>query len=335
MLSKLYDKLKDFLKENILSIGIIFFVWLLCIIEFPYYVDAPGSIIDIKQRVSIDNSYDNKGNFYMASVSEIKGIIPTLIWASFDKSMDIVKKSEKVYNNETYEEANDRSRLMLNNSLDNATLVAYKNAGKEYKLLNEKLYIILVEDYAETDLKIGDEIVSIDNTKITSMSDLKELVINKKEGDKLDIIVKNGDKEINKTAVLKKIDGKLYIGIAVMKDFDIEVNPSIEFNFPASESGSSGGLMLSLSIYNSLIDEDITKGKRIAGTGTIDAEGNVGAIGGVKYKIAAAVREDIKKFIVPIENYEEAKKVVEENNYNIELIQVSTFEETLEKLKSL
>lgn len=335
MFNKLYDKLKKNLKENILSIGIIIFVWVICWVEFPYYIDAPGSIIDIKKRVSIDDFYDSKGSFYMASVSEIKGIIPTLIWAYFDKSMDIVKRSEKVYNNETYEEANMRGRLLLNNSLDNATLVAYTTADKEYNLLNEKLYVILVEDYAETDLKVGDEIISIDNKKITSTSELRKFITSKKEGDKINILVRNGDTQINKSATVKNIDGNLYVGIAIMSDFDIEVEPSIEFTFPKSESGSSGGLMLALSIYNSLVEEDITRGKKIVGTGTIDAEGNVGSIGGVKYKIAAAVREGIKIFIVPKDNYEEAREVVEENNYDIALIVTSTFEETLEKLKSL
>ena len=90
--------------------------------------------------------------------------------------------------------------------------------------------------------------------------------------------------------------------------------------------------MLSLAIYNSLVEEDITGGKKIVGTGTIDADGNVGAIGGVKYKIAAAVKAKADLFLVPSDNYEEAKEVVEKHNYKIKLISVSTFDEAIDKL---
>ena len=49
--------------------------------------------------------------------------------------------------------------------------------------------------------------------------------------------------------------------------------------------------MLTLAIYNSLVDKDITKGKKVVGTGTIEEDGSVGSIGGVKYKLNGAVRQ--------------------------------------------
>ena len=91
--------------------------------------------------------------------------------------------------------------------------------------------------------------------------------------------------------------------------------------------------MLTLSIYDQLVPEDITKGRKIAGTGTIDSEGKAGAIGGVKYKLAGAVKDKADIFIVPNgENYEEAIKLQQEKNYDIEIIGVDSFEDALEKL---
>ena len=67
--------------------------------------------------------------------------------------------------------------------------------------------------------------------------------------------------------------------------------------------------MLTLAIYNSLVDKDITKGKKVVGTGTIEEDGSVGSIGGVKYKLNGAVRQKADVFLVPAgENYEEAFK---------------------------
>ena len=92
---------------------------------------------------------------------------------------------------------------------------------------------------------------------------------------------------------------------------------------------------MSLTIYNKLTEEDITKGKKIVGTGTIDISGNVGEIGGVKYKLIGAVKNKAEVFICPVENYQEAFNVAKEKNYNIKIISVATFDEVLEKLEEL
>ena len=120
------------------------------------------------------------------------------------------------------------------------------------------------------------------------------------------------------------------------KIYDLKTDPTIKFTFHDSESGSSGGLMTALEIYDRLMEEDLTKGKTIVGTGTIDAEGNVGEISGVKYKLKGAVKEKADLFFVPDgDNYEEAKKVAKEKGYEIELVPVKTFDESVEYLKNM
>ena len=93
--------------------------------------------------------------------------------------------------------------------------------------------------------------------------------------------------------------------------------------------------MCALDIYNKITEYDLTKGKKIAGTGSIDAEGNIGKIDGVKYKLKGAVNKKADVFIVPYENYDEAIKIKEKNNYNIKIIESSTLKEAIEKLKEL
>ena len=93
--------------------------------------------------------------------------------------------------------------------------------------------------------------------------------------------------------------------------------------------------MLALEIYNQLIEEDITKGIKIAGTGTIDSDGNVGSIGGVKYKVAGADSDDAKIFFVPIENYEEAIKTKKEKKLDIEVVKVGTLVDAINYLEGV
>ncbi|UKI58081.1 MAG: hypothetical protein L6V81_01055 [Clostridium sp.] len=103
-----------------------------------------------------------------------------------------------------------------------------------------------------------------------------------------------------------------------------------------NESGSSRGLMCALEIYNRITDYDITKGDIIAGTGSIEADGTVGDIDGVKYKLKGAVKNKAKVFIVPSGNYEEALKIKKKkNNYDIELIKADNLHNVIEIFKKI
>ena len=91
--------------------------------------------------------------------------------------------------------------------------------------------------------------------------------------------------------------------------------------------------MTALEIYNQLTPDDLTDGRNIIGTGTIDVNGNVGDIGGVKYKLAGAVKEDAEVFLCPMGNLEEALSVKEKFDYNIDVVGVATLKEAIEYLK--
>ena len=97
--------------------------------------------------------------------------------------------------------------------------------------------------------------------------------------------------------------------MVIITEYDYDISPKIDIKFKNSESGSSGGLMLTLTIYNAICDEDIIKNRKIAGTGTISNDGTVGEIDGVKYKIMGAAREKVDVVFVPTANYEEAVMV--------------------------
>ena len=92
--------------------------------------------------------------------------------------------------------------------------------------------------------------------------------------------------------------------------------------------------MLTLTIYNAISDEDIIKGRNIAGTGTISPDGTVGEIDGIKYKIMGAAQDKMDIVFVPSANYDEAIKTKEKYNYDINIIKVDTFDETVEYLKN-
>jgi PDZ domain-containing protein len=103
----------------------------------------------------------------------------------------------------------------------------------------------------------------------------------------------------------------------------------------SNESGPSGGLITTLSIYDALIKKDLTKGYKIVGTGTISDDGTVGEIGSVTFKLASAVKDKADIFLCPKENYKDATKYAKKHKYDIIIKEVASFDEAVDYLNKL
>lgn len=336
MINKIYVEMKKFIKENylVLLFGIVFMATILY--PLPYYIYTGGGTINVKDKIHIE-SKETKGDFNLCYVEQINANIPTFLLSKLLSNWDSVSKEEVSLNDkEDVKDIYKRDKIYLEEANQNAIFVAYKKAGKSVNILDKHLYIIYLEEDSDTDLKIGDDILEIDGSKIDSLADISKILDSYEVGSKLNIKVKRNGKEMMKYAIVHEKDGRKLIGIALTSIYDYEVDPKITFTFSNSESGPSGGFMVTLAIYNQLIDNDISNGLKIAGTGTIDIEGNVGSIGGVKYKLKGAVDSKSDIFLVPAgENYEEAIKYKKKYHYDIKIIGISTFEEAIEKLESM
>lgn len=318
-----------------MSIIIIVISTIVFLIPFPYYINAPGGLIDMSERIKMDNMYESKGSINMAYVTELKATIPTLIVAYFKKTWDVVKINDIKYDNQTIEEMNFRNRMLLKEAGNNAIIVAYNKLGRTAKIVNQDLIITYVDEKANTDLKIGDIIVEIEGYEVNNYSSLTSIVQKYEEGDTIKIKVKKDDKVIDKQATLYFDYDRVVIGIVLTPDLTLETLPKINLKFENSESGPSGGLMTAIAIYDSLTKTDLTKGRKIVGTGTIDIDGNVGNIGGVEYKLIGAVKEKADIFLVPSgSNYEDAIKLKKKNNYDITIVSIKTFNQAIEYLEN-
>lgn len=330
------NSIKKILKENYKFI--MFFLLLLFIlnIKFPYYIDAPGGISDVSDKIVMDK-YESEGSFNLAYVKEYNATIPTLILSLFNKDWKVLKKEEVMLDSESDTEYKLRDKIFINEAVSNAIYVAYSYSNSKIDVTSSELLVTLISQNAKTDLKIGDEILKINDIDIIKKEDISNIINNLEIGDEIKITCISSDK-ITKTkyAYILEDNGSKKIGIAISNIREYDTIPNISINVDKNESGSSGGLIMALSIYNSLTKEDITKGLKIVGTGTIDLDGNVGSIGGVEYKLKSAVKEGADLFIVPIgENYDEALELKNKYNYDIDIIGVSTFEEAINYLDNI
>lgn len=335
MTNKIYDKIKKFIKDNYKFLIIYSILIFLFTFELDYEIYTPGGLSNLDERIEISNEKDNKGTFNLTYVNAKKGIIPFILLSKIVPNWDLIDIDSERIENEEYTDIIKRGQIDLNNVNEIAIKVAYEYAGKSYKYTKNDLTVYYVFESAITDLKVGDIIKKIDGKSINTMEEFSDIINQKDVGDtlKLSIIRNNKEKEVK--ATITESDNKKIIGLYLVNAIEVSTNDKIKFNYDKNESGASGGLMSTLEIYNSITDTDITKGKTIAGTGTINIDGSVGEIGGVKYKLIGAVKNKADVFIVPSGNYEEALKLKNEFNYDIILIEASGFEDVINSLKEL
>lgn len=337
MLGKIYDKFIKFIKENYKEIIFLILFYIIMTFPVPYYICVSGGTIDVGKRLEVENGYTEKGSFNLAYVSELRGTIPTYLLSYVIPTWERIKiDSYQLNEDETMDDVSNRDKMYLLDANQSAIYVAYTKAGKTFTINDHHYYIYYVSEKANNKIKVGDELLEVDSSKITSIKELKEYINTKNIGDELKIKIKRNNKEFEISTSVFEEEGKKYAGIIFFDLLDYQVDPSIQLKFKKSETGPSGGLTLSLAIYNKLVSEDITHGKKIVGTGTIDIDGMVGEIGGVKYKLLGAVKKKADIFIVPNgSNYEECIKLQKEKGYKIKIIGVDSFDDAISKLKEL
>lgn len=325
-------KIRRFIKENYRFLLLMILIVLFFNIRLPYYIMAPGGTINITDRVVMeDYKKDNNGSINMLYVSEYEGTPASILMAKL-RNYDIESNKERQISNESVKEINRRNTIMRDNSLDIATMVAYRESGKEITIKEKKN--IVIARTLDNGLEVGDIILSVDGMSCDDVSEIKKVINRKEEGEYVTfkILRNNKEKEIKSKIVLS--ENTKVVGVVIITEYDYDISPKIDIKFKNSESGSSGGLMLTLTIYNAINDEDIIKNRKIAGTGIISSDGTVGEIDGVKYKIMGAAREKVDVVFVPTANYEEAVMVNNKYKYNLNIVRVDSFKETIEYLKN-
>jgi PDZ domain-containing protein len=178
-------------------------------------------------------------------------------------------------------------------------------------------------------LKIGDEIVSVDGTSISTIAALTQLMATHKPGDTVTVTYRRSGTEHTvpiQTVASPDDPKKAIIGITLGITLPFTVDIQL-----ANVGGPSAGLMFSLAIYDKLSDGHLAGGRSIAGTGTIDAEGVVGPIGGIQQKVYAARRDGASVFLVPHANCADIHDVPK----GLELVDVTSLADAVTDLGTL
>lgn len=311
----------------------LFLIMALFLVRFDYVIYTPGSLENLNDRIIVTPSNESKGSMNLTYVTSIPANIPNMLLSLIIPNWDIESLNSMRVEDESEKEIENRDKIYLKDTSYDAVIAAFKEANMKYEITDVDVTITYIYNIARTNLKVGDVIKTINGVKITSFNSLINEVNKYEVGEKLIINVLRNNKIIECEATIVLEENKKMIGISLAELKNIKTNPEVKFVFKNNESGSSRGLMCALEIYNRITKYDITKGDIISGTGVIDENGNVGSIGGVKYKLKGAVNKHAKVFIVPSDNYEEAISLKNKYKYDIEIIKADTLKNVIKALK--
>lgn len=332
MFNKIYEKIKEFIIENKY-----FLIFLICFAVFlnyrlDYVIYTPGGYINLNERIEIEDEYETSGTFNMTYVSMVYATPATYLLSFIIPNWDIEDIANITLEDQTLAELEEYQTLNMKSSLDIATIVAYQKAGIGIDNIEAVINIMYIESEAITDLEVGDIILKIGDIENPSFDQISEYISQKNVGDTIEITVLRDEEEVITSSTLIELYEKTLIGISFITTYTYDLEKDLEYEDKNGESGPSGGFMMSLAIYNSLVEEDLSNGLTIIGTGTIDIDGNVGEIDGIKYKLLGSEDSDI--FFCSEANYEEATSVIEEFEIEINLVMVKTLDEAIEYLEN-
>lgn len=306
------------------------FYILLAILVFyepDYIISKPGGIEDVSKSYTIANENKLEGSINITYIETIK---PNLIYYFYAKlrNYNIEKVSDYAPNGLEKEE--NVEALLYLSSIDNAIYNAYKYAGCKINIKDEKVYV----EYSlndDSELEDGDLILEVDGKPIKRLEDIRN-ILNNLDSDSVLVKYQRNDKEYTTNVKIIKEERGNFLGIKVIDIFDYDTNPQIQFSIKDDVAGPSGGAMFALSIYAALQDYDVTNGLKIAGTGSIDRDGNIGPIGSVDYKIKSALKANADVFFVPryINYYEVLDMDIDLKDMKV--IPVDNFEDILNYL---
>ena len=308
-------------------------------IELPYLAWSPGPTPEVVDLITVTGaeSYPVEGDLYMLTVSQQDLNVYELLAAVADPQVDVLERIAVRPIDVTQEEYQRQSRERMDESKVAAISVALDRLGYDVAVEGDGVEVVAVIEGTPADgaLQSGDIITAINGNPIFIATDALAEISRFAIGETITLTVVRGEETIDVPVTLiehTQNAGQPMVGFGPATHNPRYVFPvDIEID-SANIGGPSAGMMYTLAIIDVLTENDITGGFRIAGTGTISTNGDVGPIGGVRQKVVGATLSGAQYILVPEANYEEALTADIEG---AEIIPVATIDEALAFLATL
>ncbi|MCJ1706833.1 S16 family serine protease [Microbacterium sp. VKM Ac-2923] len=251
--------------------------------------------------------------------------------AWFDRSRAVVPIDRIFPAGQSTEQRNTENAALMTDSQNEASAAALRELGYD---VPQQISVMTVDEAGASAgaLQQNDVITSVDGTAVTSVSGIRSKVQDA-AGAPVEIEYERGGiaGSVQVTPRATEADGETQylLGVGLLISFDLPVDVTIQLN---DVGGPSAGMMFALGIIDKMSPGDLTGGEHFAGTGTIDADGNVGPIGGIRQKLYGARDAGATLFLAPEANCNEVVGHVPDG---IRVFSTSTLQQSLTVLETV
>ncbi|WP_176702689.1 YlbL family protein [Actinomyces vulturis] len=315
-------------KRRIISIGVVLTVvalFIVGLIPVDKVIESPGPTFNVLGStdeggkevpvIQVDGAptYPTTGELRMTTVG-VRGCpgypVRVIDWviASLSSSQKVIDRDLVCPKTMTREEVDSISTAQMTSSQDAAVVAALLYTGVATSM---KLTVAGLAPEQDAALQKGDVLASIKTpgeetaTPIETYAQLRELLTTIPPHTTVTLTVMRDGQPIDVSLTTVEppegVDGSL-LGVYLTPS----ANSDVSAHFGLEDvGGPSAGMMFTLGLIDQLTQEDLTGGQKIAGTGTIDASGNIGPIGGIQQKMIGAKGSGVNYFLAPTSNCDE------------------------------
>ena len=324
---------------------------ILAIAPAPYVIEQPGPVFntlgkdqavgraaspDAKPLISIPGktTYPTAGSLDLLTVSLVGNPDQLPRWldivsAWFTPSKAVVPLDDVFPPGTTTQQSDSQNAALMVDSQQDAVAAALNHLGYTFPQAVAVKQVIKGTP-ADGVLKVGDEVTSVNGKPVPGVQTLRDLLRSNGAGAAAKVGILRDGAASTVSITPEKSGGQTVLGIGAGMDYTFPFDVKIQLD---NVGGPSAGQMFALGIIDKLTPDNLNGGKRVAGTGTIDNEGNIGAIGGIRQKMYAARDEGgAAYFLAPSSNCDEVTGHIPSG---LRVFAVKTLQDSLKALSAV
>lgn len=312
------------------------------VVPVPYVAWSPGLTTDVLgpadsgtgQAVAVTGlpTYPTDGELRLTTVgvtrSDSRLTLPAALVSHWLPARAVLPRDAVYAPGTTREESASQSARMMDTAQQAAVVAGLRSAGV---LVTEVPMVLGVTTGAPADglLEPGDAILEVDGVPVGSPTQAIDLIRGHRVGDEVSFALRRDGERIEVAVPTRAAEDdptRAVVGATVGVGY--EHPGTVTFGIRPDIGGPSAGLAFALAINDKLTPGALTGGRIVAATGTIAADGAVGAIGGVQSKARGAEESGAELFLMPRSNCDEVASV----RSDVRLVPVATLGEAIEAL---
>lgn len=321
------------------AVLVLMFVWRL---PTGYYITAPGAAHDISRMVTVARGAgapaatgaQQSGRLLMLTVTSQPA---NLLWYTYGKlrpdRTDLETQDDFLGAYPDYPTYDAATRKMMDDSRQFAAAAGLRSAGLPVRVdpVGARISLVLPDSPARKVLSNDDIVLALDGRPVTSRAELVAVLDQWEPGRSIRARVRRDQGELDLELPTMQRPDRPGAALGAFVDTEYEFDLPVQVDIvPGAVTGPSAGLMFSLEVYRQVTGEDLTGGRIVAGTGTVDPDGQVGRIGGIVQKVYTAEAAGAEIMLLPVEHIAEASTV----KTAMQLVPVATVQEAVDWLRA-